>query len=348
MFSDFGDLEYMKALCNEEQKLFMSTLQRYRRECNVREDRYKDLVDSYLIDELSEESIKVDFNNNKSPVLICVVKDEKTRMKRFFDYYRKIGVSQFAIIDNGSSDGTKQLCASQRDVNLFSVNIPYSSARRVGWINQILSKYGRNRWYLVVDADELIDYVGSEVFSINDMVKEMESRNIYRVLGIQVDFYSKIRLFGMEDDSINWEKCIYFDKDSYIEQNSNKCIWYVGGPRKRILNTFSLLTKYPLFYYDNNTINISSHYLYPFDGNYRSECFLCIKHYEFLNQTDYEKVLDIIKKRNYASKSREYMEMFETIHKKRKINFYESDMSSKYITSRDLLNIKYMRDWTIC
>lgn len=339
--------EYTSKLCNDEQELVMSIFDRYCRECNLADDRCKDLVTSYLIDELCEESIKSDFNN-KLLVLVCVVKDEITRMEKFFDYYRKLGISQFAIIDNGSSDGTKQLCVGQRDVNLFSVNTPYSSARRVGWINQILSKYGRNRWYLVVDADELIDYVGSETFSINDMVKEMESRNIYRVLGLQVDFYSKTNIFGMKDDSINWDECIYFDKDSYIEQNSNKCVWYVGGPRKRVLNTFSLLTKYPLFYYDSNTINISSHYLYPFEENHKSACFLCIKHYEFLNQTDYEKMLDIIKKGNYAGGSREYTEMFLVINKRNNIGFYDNGVSSEYIKSKDLLKIEYMKDWTIC
>ena len=342
------NLEFYNKICNDEQKLFMSIFDRYCRECNLTGERCKDLVTSYLIDEVREESIKSDFDNIKSPVLVCVVKDEKTRMEKFFDYYRKLGVSQFVIIDNESSDGTKQLCASQRDVNLFSVNTPYSSARRVGWINQILSKYGRNRWYLVVDADELIDYVESEAFSINDMIKVMDVREVYRVLGIQVDFYSKMKLFEMKDDSINWKECIFFDKDTYIEQESDKCVWFVGGSRKRILNTFSLLTKYPLFYYDNNTINISSHYLYPFEGNHNSECFLCIKHYEFLNQTDYAKMLDIIKKGNYASNSREYIEMFKELNKRKKTNFYESGISSEYITSKDLLNIKYMRDWIVC
>lgn len=330
---------------SEEQKLFLSIFNRYRIESNLEKERCTDLISSYLFDCLYEESIKSDFSDYKSPILICVIKNERIRIKQFFEHYRRMGIFQFAIIDNNSTDGTKQFCSMQGDVNLFSVKTNYSSARRVGWINQILSKYGRNRWYIIVDSDELLDFVGSEMCSINDVIYKMEAKNIKRVLGIQVDFYSKIALFGMEGDNIEWDSCSYFDKDSYIEQNNKKCVWFVGGPRKRLLNTYSLLTKYPVFYYDNDTINISSHYLYPFNENFRSQCFICIKHYEFLNQKDYEKMKDIINKKNYASNSREYVEMFKRLKNTERKNFYDKKASVKYITSNNLLQIEYIKDW---
>lgn len=343
-FLEHLNIRYDKSL-SKEQKEYIYSVIKYQEECIISRERCKDLLSSYLCDILHEEVIKSDFKNKETPVLICVVKNERIRMEYFFEHYRKIGISQFSIIDNNSSDGTKEICSVQDDVNLFSVDTEYSSARRVGWINQILTKYGRDRWYLLVDADELIDYVGSEEYTINHLIDKIKQQGGTRVLGLQVDFYPKEKLFSMKDDNIEWDKCVYFDYDTYIEQDSKRCVWFVGGPRKRVLNTFSLLTKYPLFYYDSSTLNISSHYLYPFDSNLSMPCILCIKHYEFINEKDYEKMKIVVEKGIYASKSREYVEMLEKIDKKRDLSFYDDIYSSKYTSSNDLLKVKYICDW---
>ena len=144
----------------------------YLKKTKVDKDRSNDLIDGYKNDKLYELCVENKFSELDSPVLICVVKNERERMIRFFEHYEKIGVSQFVIIDNDSADGTIDICMTRENVNLYSVQHEYSSARRVAWINQVLDLYGVNRWYLVVDADELIDYVGSERYTINELISE--------------------------------------------------------------------------------------------------------------------------------------------------------------------------------
>lgn len=340
MESALGDI-----ICNNSEKeKSILNLEKYCKENNISEARYSDLLSGYLYDELCAKATRSRFDN-KLPILICVVKDERVRMTRLFEHYRNIGICQFVIIDNDSKDGTLQFCMEQEDANVYSIKAPYSSAKRVAWINQILSKYGRDRWYMIVDSDELIDYIGSETFPITELIKKMDEKHIKRVLGVQVDFYPKADMFSSFEDSINWEECVYFDRNTYITQNSDKCVWYVGGPRKRLLKTFSLLTKYPLFYFDDSTINISSHYLYPFEDNFGGKCYLCIKHYEFLNNSDYKKMLEIIDKKNYASGSREYCEMFSVIENSKGISFFDEEVSEKRCHSDDLLKIEILEDW---
>ena len=336
-----NDKELRNNIEKSEQIRSLYLLNKFQSETKIPGDRYNQLLTSYLFDDLIEKSIKSSFCN-KLPILVCVVKKELVRMKKFFEYYRKIGITQFVIIDNDSTDGTLDLCINQDNANVYSVKKIYSSARRVGWINQVLSRYGRNRWYIVADADELIDYVGSDSFSINNLISSLTKKRIKRVLGLQVNFYSKENSFEMSKDSINWDDCVYFDVDSYEKQNSKRCVWYVGGPRKRVFETYSLLTKYPLFYFDNNTLNISSHYLYPFEDNFKSPCLLCIKHYEFLNQSDYTKMIEIKKNGNYANGSREYAEMLTVIQNKNILTFFDIKSSCKYASSYDLLKIKYL------
>lgn len=146
---------------NEQTKSILQFMT-YIEKSRVDIERAQEIINGYLYNTLIEVSVNNTFNEKDSPILICVVKNEKVRMEKLFQHYRNLGIFQFAIIDNNSTDGTLELCKKQKDVNLFSVKNEYSSAKRVGWINQILSKYGKNRWYLVVDADELIDYVDSE------------------------------------------------------------------------------------------------------------------------------------------------------------------------------------------
>lgn len=73
-------------------------------------------------------------------------------------HYRKLGIKKFIMIDNASSDGTMKFLMKQRDAEVYRVNEKFQSSVKEGWINQIFALYGFHRWYLIVDADELITW----------------------------------------------------------------------------------------------------------------------------------------------------------------------------------------------
>ena len=74
-------------------------------------------------------------------VLICVVKDDLVRIRKFMDHYHKLGVTHFVFVDNESTDGTYEFLLEQEDCDVYECNQTYSSLRRVVWINKLISVY---------------------------------------------------------------------------------------------------------------------------------------------------------------------------------------------------------------
>ena len=54
------------------------------------------------------------------PILLFVtVRNERVRLPYFLEYYRKLGVDHFVVIDNGSDDGSREYLAAQPDLSLW-------------------------------------------------------------------------------------------------------------------------------------------------------------------------------------------------------------------------------------
>ena len=300
-----------------------------------------EILEGFFDDKMTLLKEGLDVADKASPVLIAVVKDELTRMREFFRHYRRIGVRKFAILDNDSQDGTREFCMSQDDADVFSIERPFTSARHVSWINKLLMRYGYDRWYISVDADELLDFPGSEDYGVDDLVRAARHLGLCRVAAVTVDFYPDADLFVFPDDSIRWDATCWFDTDSYETRESRRCWRMAGGPRKRVLGTYSVLSKYPLFYLRPQDIFLSVHYLWPFRENFASKWFLVLKHYEFLNEEDRRKMTAITERGNYASNSREYREMLETMSGKSALSFWYAG-SAKYTSSANLTELPFM------
>ena len=304
-------------------------------------EHMSEILEGVFDDKMNMLKEEIPITNNSSPVLITVVKDELTRMREFFRHYRRIGVRKFVILDNVSHDGTREFCMSQDDADVFSVEQSFTSARHVSWINRLLMRYGFDRWYISVDADEFLDFPGSENYSVDDLVRAAENLGLFRVAAVTVVFYPDADLFAFPDDSIRWDDVCWFDTDSYETRDSRRCRRMVGGPRKRVLGTYSVLSKYPLFYLRPQDVFLSVHYMWPFRENFASKWFLVLKHYEFLNEEDRRKMTAIIERGNYASNSREYKEMLEAMRKNPALSFWHTG-SVRYTSSENLMELPFM------
>lgn len=333
--------ECRKHLHQNNDMMWIDSFQNYfEAECStIKKYRMEGLLKGQFFDSIVNVK-EAAFKDVSSPILICVVKNEKLRLKHIFPIYRKLGIHQFAIIDNDSTDGSMEFCLEQPDTAVFSVKEIFSSPKHVGWINQLLSKYGFQRWYLIIDADEILDYAGSERYAVQDIIHWAEKNHIDRIRALQVEMYTKKALFSEKDDNIDWFGPWYFDVDSYEKQDMLKCPWILGGPRKRILHTYSLLTKFPLFFLREDDLNISMHYLYPYEKNFLSPCVLALKHYEFINHVDFQHWQRIISQGIFASGSREYKEMNQWLNPL--TTFYFSK-SCAYHRSEDLLAISELK-----
>ena len=128
----------------------------------------------------------------RTPALVAVVRDEAARLPGFLAHYRRLGVTRFAMIDNGSPDATRALLAAEPDVELYAADRPFPGKQ--GWVNALIARMGYDRWYLHVDADERLVFDGARApgrpgRGLADLVGFAEARGLRRLRGMLVDLY---------------------------------------------------------------------------------------------------------------------------------------------------------------
>jgi hypothetical protein len=275
--------------------------------------------------------------NNKKLLAICIVRNDLKRIKQFLIHYRKLGVDQFAILDDQSTDGTKEYLLAQDDIELFECDKRYTSRRRDAWINLMMDYYGFDRWYLIVDSDELLVYDNCEQRNISFMVGYLKNKGITACNAITIDMYSKDNKIGEAYDN-PYTSINYFDKSGYDIKDNRIAHEITGGMRKRCFGLDVLLHKTPLFLFDDKTVYISPHHLFPFYKNHLMSDYLALLHYKFL-QGDLEEYRERIKNNNmtdgHGRTSIRYIVYVEELEKQ--ISFYNADISVKYEDSTSLV-----------
>lgn len=297
-----------------------------------------DLV--YISKKINEKEIEKD-----SPILICVEKDDLNKIKEMFNHHKKLGIKQFVFIDNGSTDGTIEFLRKQDNVDIIFAKTKYYTLAREAWINRVLCHYGYNKWYLVVDSDEMYNYINSEKINITEHIKRLERKGIKRELAFMLDMYSKEGIFENTNNFI--KDYNYFDTNTYVIQQFNKFIKISGGPRKRNFkesgkNRSFMLGKYPLFMFEKTDVQSNSHFMFPFYKNIDIDCTAVLMHYKFIGD-DIEKYKKRIKEKNYYNNSSDYKVYIDNYEKKNFICFFYEN-SKKYEDSLSLKDISILKE----
>ena len=246
---------------------------------------------------LVKKSCKADaFDDDRTvPILISVIKNEQEKLPVFFMHYRKLGIKKFIMIDNASSDGTMKFLMKQRDAEVYRVSEKFQSSVKEGWINQIFALYGFHRWYLIVDADELITWPQLGKKTLHDMVIFLQKNRQYRPMALMLDMYPDAFLYQRQSGNI-LKKCCYFDKDTYYWIEGCLVDILSGGPRKRVLGSEVWLSKTPLIYLKPKEFLCNAHYMYPYLRNDKRECPLVLLHYKFAYKSSYKEMKEYVKK----------------------------------------------------
>ncbi len=176
--------------------------------------------------------------------LFCVAYNEALRMPAFLDYYRRLGVGRFFIIDNKSTDGTAELLAAQEDVQVFRTTQSFAAAHSgIDWTNKLLQTYGDGHWCLVADADELLVYPDSETVRLPDFCAALERAGARAMQVLLLDMYSDKPMaeIGYRAGENLIKACPYFDGDyrfvPRIVSPWSKAyppLEPLGGPRTRL------------------------------------------------------------------------------------------------------------------
>ena len=292
------------------------------------------------------------------PALIAVLRDEFIRIPYFLKYYNKIGIKHFIFIDNNSKDGSfEYLQKSEFNITLYHTTDSYRENKQGNqWREDIMKKYGENKWYLLVDMDELFmyyNYENKEIKTICDYCNK-NNWNVYR--SFCLDMYPNKKLCDMNYKTCEsfFKECKYFDKIGKfydIKYNlyfNNKAdiqsikFYYdniSGGVRKRCLNYSSELTEHILIKYDNRMIIYpGTHQIGPRKLIRKSLDRGVLLHFKWIS-INKEYIDKRLSENQMYDNSKDYKKYKEL--EMWNMNFYDKEYSEEFISSEELkkLNI---------
>lgn len=172
-------------------------------------------------------------------LLVMVVRNEALRLPYFLDYYRRLGVAQFLVVDNDSTDDTAPLLAAQPDVSLWSTKASYRAARfGLDWASWLLMRYGHGHWCLLLDADELLVYPHCDSRDLKALTGWLDRRRQPALGALMLDLCPQgpvgegAAAPGADPlETLNW-----FDPGPYraLRQRPMQNLWVQGGVRERV------------------------------------------------------------------------------------------------------------------
>ena len=262
-------------------------------------------------------------------LVLSTFRNEDVRLPWFLDYYRGLGVSQFLMVDNGSTDGGGAYLAEQPDVSLWSTGASYKRARfGADWLNWLARRYGVGHWCLTVDPDELLVYPFCDTRPLRALTDWLDASSIRSFPAMLLDMYPKGPLDAQPYERGTDPLAIaqWFDSGNYtIERNTTHGnLWIQGGPRARTFFADEpwrapALNKVPLVKWDRGTVYASStHHLLPrglnlvYDEWGGEKASGLLLHTKFLDTFGAKAAEELERRQHYAG-SAEYRAYAETL-----------------------------------
>ena len=223
--------------------------------------KYNQFRASYLLKAVDKQTVPDGFDEIR---LFAIARNESLRLPYFLSYYFNRGVDRVFIIDNNSTDNSKEIYRSYKNVHIFSTLASYQEHWH--WMEYMLNRFGVNHWCLVVDIDELLFYPFAEQLSIRDMIDYLENHRFTALRSLLLDMYSDKPIIETTYQSGGnpLESCPYFDTDYEISTSTFfdrknwkpfKAIDFRGGMRERVFGKKLpyRLPKVSLFKYQKRT-----------------------------------------------------------------------------------------------
>jgi Glycosyl transferase family 2 len=166
------------------------------------------------------------------------VRNEAQRLPYALDHHRKLGIRNFLIIDNASTDGTGDLLAAQPDVSLWQTGASYKASRfGMDWLTWLMLRHGHGHWCLTLDADELLVYPHWQTRPLPALTEWLDRQGQASFGALTLDLYpegpvSAARHAPGDDPTqvLQW-----FDAGNYQVQVQPRLmnLWIQGGARAR-------------------------------------------------------------------------------------------------------------------
>lgn len=168
---------------------------------------------------------------------LCV-RNEALRLPFMLDHHRKLGVAQFLVVDNGSTDGTRDLLLARPDVSLWETRSSYKASRfGMDWLTWLMLRHGHGHWCLTLDADEILVYPHWQTRSLQALTDWLDRQGRQSMGALTIDLYPQARVSDARhsagDDPLTTLR--WFDSGNYQVQVQPKMrnLWIQGGARAR-------------------------------------------------------------------------------------------------------------------
>ncbi len=208
-------------------------------------------------------------------VVLCIARDAAPWISSFVEHHLSLGAKHIFYLDNASRDDTIERARRYDRVSVFTTELPFNRYE-VGLRRWITRTFGRNRWSLYCDADELFDYPCSDRLPLSGLLGYLREYGYKTLTAQMLDLFSdkpfsqlesspddalraKYRFYDLTDLIPTQE--VYWIRDGQLENRAITCLF--GGIRKRVFgDDCLLLTKHPLVYADDSVG------VYTYDGHF--------------------------------------------------------------------------------
>lgn len=249
--------------------------------------------------ELARVSRRTDAIGSGDVLLAAVLRNERIRLPYFLDYYRRLGIGHFLLVDNGSDDGSGDYLAAQPDVSLWQSHHSYQKARYgTDWINWLLFRHAHDRWVLTVDVDEFLVFPFCDTRPVRALTDWLDAGGVRTFPAMLLDMYPRgpVGAQAYAEGQNPFEIADGFDSGNYtIRPNAlYGNLWIQGGARARAFfpddpESAPSLNKIPLVRWDRRYAYVNStHMLLPrrlnlvYDTTGGERASGCLLHAKFL------------------------------------------------------------------
>jgi Glycosyl transferase family 2 len=270
---------------------------------------------------------KVDYGTDEI-VLLVLLRNGRPYIKAFMEHYASMAVKHAVFLDNGSTDGTVEALKGYDNVTVLRAMLPYKRYN-VAMKRYLIERFGRGRWTLSVDMDELFDYPYSDVVSLKALLGYLSANSYTAVVAQMLDMFSEEPVTDTvsdEDEPLK-ERYRFYDISNVREQDywefpfvsgsgnvvTNEDIGiYRNGIQNTVFGTLPALTKHPLVFLDEKLkpVDRSAHSV----SNARVADFTCVLfHYKFTNHL-YELIRNAARQENYmrdSGKQKKWLKVLE-------------------------------------
>lgn len=255
-------------------------------------------------------------------LVFSTIRNELVRLPYFLEYYRRLGVSHFLIVDNGSLDGGRDFLEGEQDVSLWTTEASYKRSRfGTDWLNWLKFRYGAGHWTLTLDPDEFLVYPFCDTRPLQALCDWLDQANMRTFGTLLVDMYPRgpIEALDYQAGQDPIEIAPWFDAGNYMISKNPRYgnLWVQGGPRARVYfpdapEKAPSLNKIPLVKWDRKFVFVSStHMLLPrglnlvYDETGGEKISGCLLHAKFLNSLA-AKAAEEVQRREHFAGGREY------------------------------------------